>query len=87
VKEVKMNVRQTLNSVFRRVFDNDAISIFDAMTANDVEEWDSLAHINLIMEIEGEFDLKFTVDDIVDIKDVGEMIQLIENKVAAKTQA
>ena len=56
-------------------------------TANDVEEWDSLAHINLIMEIEGEFDLKFTVDDIVDIKDVGEMIQLIENKVAAKTQS
>ena len=82
-----MDVKQTLNTVFRRVFDNDEITIFDEMTANDVEEWDSLAHINLIMEIEAEFDVKFTVDDIVDIKDVGEMIQLIENKVAAKTQA
>lgn len=82
-----MDIKQTLNSVFRRVFDNDGITIFDEMTANDVEEWDSLAHINLIMEIEAEFSLKFTVDDIVDIKNVGEMIQLIENKVAARTQA
>lgn len=82
-----MDVKQTLNSVFRRVFDNDGITIFDAMTANDVEEWDSLAHINLIMEIEAQFNVKFTVDDIVDIKDVGEMIQLIENKIAARTQA
>ncbi len=82
-----MDVKQTLNSVFRRVFDNDGITIFDEMTANDVQEWDSLAHINLIMEIEAEYNVKFTVDDIVDLKNVGEMIQLIEKKLAARTQA
>ena len=79
-----MDVKPTLNAVFQRVFDNDQIVISDEMTANDVNEWDSLAHINLIMEIEAEFNLKFTVDDIVDIKNVGEMIQLIERKLAAR---
>lgn len=82
-----MGVRATLNSVFRRVFDNDAITIFDEMTANDVAEWDSLAHINLIMEIEEEFHLKFTVDDIVGLKNVGEMIELIERKLAAREKS
>ena len=75
-----MDVKMTLNAVFRRVFDNDQIVINEQMTANDVEEWDSLAHINLIMEIESEFNLKFTVDDIVGLKNVGEMIELIERK-------
>ena len=79
-----MDVKTTLNTVFRRVFENDRIVISDEMTANDVEEWDSLAHINLIMEIEAEFNLKFTVDDIVGLKNVGEMIQMIERKLAAR---
>ena len=66
-----MSVRETLNLVFRRVFDNETITITDETTADDIEEWDSLAHINLIMEIEAEFDIKFTVDDIMDLKNVG----------------
>ena len=82
-----MDVKETLNRVFRRVFDNDAIAIYDEMTANEVEEWDSLTHINLIMEIEDEFNLKFTVDDIVDLKNVGEMIRLIEDKLARRARA
>jgi acyl carrier protein len=79
-----MSVRETLNLVFRRVFDNETITITDETTADDIEEWDSLAHINLIMEIEAEFDIKFTVDDIMDLKNVGEMIELIERKIAAR---
>ena len=79
-----MDVKTVLNLVFRRVFDNDSIAIFDEMTANDVEEWDSLAHINLIMEIESEFGLKFTVDDILGLRNVGEMIEMIERKLAAQ---
>lgn len=79
-----MSVRETLNLVFRRVFDNETITITDETTADDIEEWDSLAHINLIMEIEAEFDIKFTVDDIMDLKNVGEMLELIERKIAAR---
>lgn len=79
-----MDVRNTLNSVFQRVFENDNLQITNAMTAQDVPEWDSLAHISLIVEIEEEFGLKFTVDDIAGLKNVGEMIAMIERKVAAR---
>jgi acyl carrier protein len=82
-----MDVKANLNAVFQRVFDNNKIMIFDEMTANDVEEWDSLAHINLIMEIEAEFNLRFTVNDIVGLKNVGDMIQLIEKKLAARASS
>ena len=78
-----MDVRTTLNTLFQRVFEDDNLAIRDDMTAADVPQWDSLAHINLIMEIEEEFGLQFTVDDIVGLKNVGEMIQLIERKRAA----
>jgi acyl carrier protein len=79
-----MDVRSTLNSVFRRVFENDTLLITDEMTAQDVPEWDSLAHINLIVEIEEEFGLRFTVDDISGLRNVGEMIELVERKLAAR---
>lgn len=78
-----MDIRPTLNSVFQRVFEDDDLIIRDEMTAADVPQWDSLAHINLIVEIEEEFGLQFTVGDIVGLKNVGEMIQLIERKIAA----
>jgi acyl carrier protein len=77
-----MDVRTTLNSVFQRVFEDNNLKIRDDMTAADVPQWDSLAHINLIVEIEEEFGLQFTVEDIVGLKNVGEMIQLIERKAA-----
>lgn len=79
-----MDVRTTLNAVFKRVFDDESIEISDAMTALDVPAWDSLTHITLILEIEEEFGLRFTVDDIVGLKTVGDMIALIEKKIAAR---
>lgn len=64
----------------RDTFDNQKIVISDAMTANDVEEWDSLSHIELIINIESEFNLKLTVDDIINLKNVGEMVTMIDSK-------
>ncbi|MEK6628249.1 MAG: acyl carrier protein [Bdellovibrionota bacterium] len=74
-----MNVRNRMTAVFCRIFNIDLI-LTDEMTARDVPEWDSLAHIGLIIEIEDEFGLKFTVDDISDLKNVGEMIELVDRK-------
>jgi len=79
-----MDVRDQLNGVFRRIFEDDKIEITNEMTAKDVPQWDSLSHINLIMEIEEEFNLRFTVDDIAGLKNVGEMIDLIRRKVGAR---
>lgn len=77
-----MDVREKLAKSFCRVFELDEIVLKDEMTASDVHGWDSLAHISLIMDIEEEFGLRFTVDDIADLKNVGEMIQMLQRKVA-----
>ena len=81
-----MDVHNVLNGVFQRLFENPNLQITSAMTARDVPEWDSLAHIDLIVEIEEEFAIKLTVDDIAELQNVGEMIALIERKVAARAK-
>ncbi len=81
-----MDVLSTMTAVFRRVFDDESIKLAGTTTARDITGWDSLAHINLIIEIEDEFGLKFTVSDIADLKNVGEMVEMVEKKLAAKPQ-
>lgn len=76
-----MNIKEQLQEVFRDVFDDDSIEIFDAMTAKDIEDWDSLAHMQLIVAIEKSFQVKFTTKEVIKVQNVGEFIQLIESKV------
>ncbi len=69
-----------LESVFREVFDDDTIVLTKEMTANDIDEWDSLTHIQLIVATEQEFNVKFMTAEIADLKNVGEFIALIGKK-------
>lgn len=75
-----MNVKERLQEVFRDVFDDENIVLFDDMTSNDIEEWDSLMHISLIKGIEGTFGIVFTTEEIISLKNVGEFIKVIESK-------
>jgi acyl carrier protein len=68
--------------VFRDVFEDDDITVSDATTADDIEDWDSLEHINLINAIEQEFGIKFNMGQIVSMKNVGEMVTIIESKLS-----
>lgn len=68
------DVFERLNKVFREVFDDDTITVSDATTARDIEDWDSLSHITLIAEVEDEFGVKFAMRDVTGMKDVGEMV-------------
>lgn len=77
-----MDTKAKLQEIFRDVFDDDEIELFDEMTADDVEDWDSLSHVNLILRIEKEFNVKFTVDEITDTENVGQFINLINEKLA-----
>ncbi len=75
-----METIQTLNEVFRQVFDDDGIVISRETTANDIEEWDSLSHVNLIVAVEARFKVKFALGELQTLKNVGEMIDLINKK-------
>lgn len=68
---------RALNEVFQDVFDDDTITVTDATTAADIEDWDSLEHINLIVAVEKKFGIKFTMGEVSGMKNVGEMMDII----------
>ena len=73
---------EKLNEVFRYVFGDEVIEVGEETTAADIDGWDSLEHINLIAAVEQEFGVKFTMGQVVTMKNVGEMARLIEEKLA-----
>jgi acyl carrier protein len=77
-----MTTAERLNEVFQRVFDNDEINIRPETTSNDVDGWDSLSHINLIMAVEEGFRIKFTTKEIMLFKNVGDLLKTIESKLS-----
>ena len=69
-----------LNEVFRNVFDDESITISDDTTAADIEDWDSLEHINLVVACEKTFGIKFNMGEVNGLKNVGAMVDLISSK-------
>ena len=69
---------EKLAAVFQDVFDDEGISIGENTTATDIEDWDSLTHIMLLSAAEDEFDIKFDMKAVQGLKNVGEMVDLIE---------
>ena len=70
-----------LNEVFCDVFDDPDIQISDLTTAADNEGWESLTHITLISSVEDAFDISFSMKEVVKMKNVGEMVDIIEEKI------
>ena len=66
-----------LNEVFRDVFGDPSISVSSATTSEDIEDWDSIEHINLMEAVEEEFGLRFKMREVSGMKNVGEMIDII----------
>lgn len=73
---------ENLNEVFRDVFDDEDIVVTDSTTADDIDDWDSLEHINLIVATEKKFGIKFTMSEVTGMKNVGEMASIIEERAA-----
>ena len=76
----RQEVLKQVNDIFIDVLENNDIKINDQTTANDIEEWDSLAHIHLIVAIERKFDIRFTSKEMQSWDNVGEMIDCICSK-------
>ena len=75
-----MTTIEKLNGIFRTVFDNDEINIQPEMTANDVDGWDSLSHVNLILAVEKGFGIRFNQRELLTFKNVGDLLRSIGSK-------
>jgi len=73
-------VIKKFNQIFIEVLDNDEIVLEESTTASDIEEWDSLTHIQLIVEIEKSFNINFTAAEIGGFADVGAMCRFVSEK-------
>jgi acyl carrier protein len=74
------DIKERAQEIFREVFDDDKLEIYDEMQAKDVEGWDSLTHITLIMTIEDTFGVKFTTREVMGFQNVGEMLSCLSKK-------
>lgn len=76
----EMEVYDKLTAIFRDIFDDDTIEINNETSAVDIEDWDSLEHINLISAIEKKFKMRFNMKQVSTMKNVGEMVSIIINE-------
>jgi len=71
-----------VQDIFRDIFDEDDLVITDSTSSDEIEDWDSLNHINLVSAIEKEFKIRFALGELQTLKDVGAMIDLMVKKLA-----
>lgn len=70
-----------VDEVFQDEFDDSSIHVNDATTSADIEDWDSLEHINLVVAVEKRFNVKFTMGEVTEMKNVGEMVDIILDRI------
>lgn len=80
LQEKRAKIRERLNRIFQEVFDDESIDIFDEMTAVDIEEWDSLMHITLIVAAEKEFNVRLNAAEVGNLENVGSFLALLMDR-------
>jgi acyl carrier protein len=78
----KSEIESRLTPIFRDVFNDGALVVTEGMTAAEVPMWDSLSNINMIIAVEKAFGVKFSIKDVRNLKNVGELLDLIKRKAA-----
>ncbi|MDR1057397.1 MAG: acyl carrier protein [Coxiellaceae bacterium] len=73
---------ERLNRVFQEVFDDYGIKIYEGMTAADIEEWDSIMQITLVIAVEKEFNIRLNASEVSQLSNIGEMIKLLKKYVS-----
>lgn len=77
---MNQKILDAITPIFREVFDDPSLVLTKELSANDVENWDSLNHITLIVELETLTGLSLSTDELVNLKDVGDFVQLLADK-------
>lgn len=75
-----MDTLKTIEMILRDTFDDETLEIDETTTADDIEDWDSLAQIRIAAEVESAFSVKFSFVELQGMKNVGDMVRLIEEK-------
>ena len=78
-----VEIYEKLTVVFRDVLDDDALVLSADLTANDVEDWDSLTHVRLILSVEKAFSVRFSTAELSQFENVGQLTDMIAEKLAA----
>ena len=78
---MEKEIYERLNKVFRDIFDDESIVVKPETTSKDIEDWDSLEHINLIVAVEQEFGMKFNMNEVTTMKNVGDMVDIIVTRI------
>lgn len=76
-----MDIITELSGVFQQVFDDSTLDISRTTTANDIDEWDSLTHMNLVVAVELKFGVKFALGELQALKNVGDMADAVARKI------
>ena len=71
-----------IQSILRDILEDEEINITEDTKAIDIQGWDSLAHINIVENVERKFNVKFSIGEIVNLKNISDMITLIQNKLS-----
>jgi acyl carrier protein len=74
-------ILKELSSIFQFIFSNQSIVVTNTLSASDVHEWDSLTHMLLIVEVENKFGIKFKLKDLNKMRNVGDMVDIIYEKI------
>ncbi len=78
-----MTTLEKLNGIFRTVFDTEELNIGPETTANDVDGWDSISHVNLILAVELDFKVRFQPTEILAFRNVGDLVKALEARGAS----
>ena len=73
----RQEVFKRLNEIFQDIFDDEELVVTDETCADDVEDWDSLRHITLVSAVERAFGIKFSMKEVLEMKNVGEMADIL----------
>lgn len=73
-------IMEKMTDIFKKMFNNENITLHDKTGYSDIEGWDSLMQINIIAAIGKQFSIKFTMEEITSMRDVGKMVEVIERK-------
>ncbi len=76
------NVSERVNGVFRRIFKNENITVNRETTAKDITGWDSITHLHIISGMEEEFNIEITGFEVMNMENVGDLMDLLEEKLS-----